>query len=94
MWEKKYKKHVEQLSSQYVLSFPATQVYGAGAQQELLHRLPLPRLHHFDLLPAQQDCVRHRGRHHCCPAQESQIVSVSQQQVVLVWLKTTTHTAL
>lgn len=52
-----------------------SQLYSAGTQQELLHRLPLSRLHHPPLLPAQQDCVRHRGGDHCGPAQRRQIAS-------------------
>lgn len=56
------------------LVFHLSQVHSARAQQELLHRLPLPRLHHPPLLPAQQDSVRHCGRHHRRPAQTGQIV--------------------
>lgn len=51
------------------------QVHGASAQQELLHRFPLPRLHHAALLPAQQDCVRRCGGDHRGAVQGGQIAS-------------------
>lgn len=65
------------------LVFHLLQVHSARTQQELLHRLPLPRLHHPPLLPAQQDCVRHCGRHHCRPAQTGQIVPASLRRTLV-----------
>lgn len=80
IWFRKKKSLVPHVTS---LVFHLLQVHSARAQQELLHRLPLPRLHHPPLLPAQQDCVRHCGRHHCRPAQTGQIVPASLRRTLV-----------
>ena len=52
---------------------PSSQFHGAGVEQELLHCLPVPRLHYPPLLPTQQDCLWRGSWYHRGAAQRGQI---------------------